>query len=101
MQHREGRVENDRYLDPEYLRPTLVAAAVFVLSFETLRTTMIEWLETFYSDGWNEDGPILGEEFEREVASRSKDPSRAALGRKSTGRSGALAKRPAVRIMQS
>ena len=67
-------------LDPDDLRPTLIAAAVCVLSFETLRTTMIDRLKTFFSDGWTEAGPVLGRDYEREVSTRSTSPLRAAMG---------------------
>lgn len=75
----DPRISYERLLDPDQLRGTLIAAAIFVLSFETLRTAVVERLQTFFADGWSQGGRILGEEYEREVRSRDKNLFRASL----------------------
>jgi len=63
-----------KLLNPDELRTNLVRASIFLTAFEFLRQALIEHLEGFFSDGWDANGPILGEDYRSKVLSLHQMP---------------------------
>ncbi len=69
----------EHFLDPEVVRPSLFLATMFITTFEILKDSVVDRIRDFYSHGWNEDGPIIGPDYQREVACRNKSALYASL----------------------
>jgi hypothetical protein len=69
----------ERFLDPEVVRPSLFLATMFITTFEILKDSIVDRTRDYYSHGWDESGPIVGPDYQREVASRSKSALYASL----------------------
>ncbi|MCS6289627.1 MAG: hypothetical protein H8K10_11700 [Nitrospira sp.] len=63
-----------KLLNPDELRTNLVRASIFLTAYEFLRQALIEHLEGFFSDGWDVNGPILGEDYRCKVLSLHQMP---------------------------
>lgn len=69
----------ERFLDPEAVRPSLFLATMFITTFEILKDSIVDDVRDFYTDGFNEHGPIAGTEYQSKVLSRNKSPLYASL----------------------
>lgn len=74
--HRESWQE---LLDPDRLRPKLLAAAIYMAVFEVVKRRVINLPRGFLADHYDASGPVTGDEFEREVASRHQSLFKASL----------------------
>jgi hypothetical protein len=63
-----------KLLNPDELRSNLVRASVFLTAYEFLHQALIEHLEGFFSDGFDENGPILGDDYRSKVLALHKMP---------------------------
>jgi hypothetical protein len=63
----------ERFLDPDVIRPSLFLATMFITAFEVLKNTAIERIRSFYIDGLDESGPVVSDEYKKEVVSRNKN----------------------------
>lgn len=81
----EGKMDENayeewkRYLNPEELRPTLIQAALFITAFEILKNVIIDRIKDFFTHGYDENGPIMSEEYSSEVLKKDKSPVQASL----------------------
>jgi len=66
-------------LNPEIMRERLISISMFITAFELLRETIVENLRSFYADGYDSDGPIVGEEYELHVLSKNRSIVHASL----------------------
>ena len=62
----------ERFLDPEVVRSSLFIATMFVTTFEILKDSIVDRIRDFYTQGWDENGPVVEPKYQREVASRDK-----------------------------
>lgn len=62
----------ERFLDPDVVKPSLFLATMFITAFEILKNSVIDRLRNFYADGWDESGPIIGDEYQSRVLSRNR-----------------------------
>lgn len=62
----------ERFLDPEVVRPSLFLATMFITTFEILKNLVVDRIRDFYTNGWDETGPIVGPEYQKEVISLNK-----------------------------
>jgi hypothetical protein len=69
----------ERFLDPEVVRPSLFLATMFITTFEILKDSVVERVREFYSNGWDQDGPIISPDYQEKVASRNKSALYASL----------------------
>lgn len=69
----------ERFLDPEVVRPSLFLATMFITTFEILKDSIVDRIGDYYSHDWDESGPILGPDYQREVAARNKSALYASL----------------------
>lgn len=67
------------FLNPEILKTKLISASIYLAAFEILKDSIIERIETFFTDGFGPQGNVLSPEYETEVKSRHKSKVRASL----------------------
>ena len=69
----------EELLTPEVARGKLISASIFITAFEVLRQSIIGHPRSFFADGYDKEGPVVGREYEAEVLSRNKSPTYASL----------------------
>jgi hypothetical protein len=69
----------EKFLHPETLRSNLIAISLFISAFEMFKDAVVEKPATFFTNGFNEDGPIVDEEYKSDVLSLSKSKLYASL----------------------
>jgi hypothetical protein len=69
----------ETFLHPETLRGNLIAIALFISAFEMFKDRVIEKPETFFSNGFDQNGLIVDEKYKTEVLSKSKSRLYASL----------------------
>lgn len=69
----------ERFLDPDLVKPSLFLATMFITAFEILKNSTIDRLRNFYTNGWDETGPIISVEYQNRVLSRNKSALYASL----------------------
>lgn len=62
----------ERFLDPEVVRPSLFLATMFITAFEILKNSIVEDVRGFYTNGFDENGPTVGDEYKSKVLSKNK-----------------------------
>lgn len=75
----ESKQSWEKFLHPESLKGNLIAISLFIAAFEMFKDRVIEKPETFFSDGFDENGLIINERHKSEVLSKSKSPLYASL----------------------
>ncbi|MCC6498796.1 MAG: hypothetical protein IT313_00870 [Anaerolineales bacterium] len=68
-----------RFLDPEELRPSLMLASIYIATYEILKDSIIGRIKDFYVTGFNENGEIVGEDYQSKVLSKNKSVLYASL----------------------
>lgn len=63
----------EQMVNPEILRPRLVAAALFIAAYEALKDSIIERIKSFFIDGFKDGKRIIGEDYAKKVLSLHKD----------------------------
>jgi hypothetical protein len=69
----------ERFLDPDVLRPSLFMATMFITTFEILKDSVVNRIRGFYTDGLDENGPVIGPKYQTHVASKHKSVLYASL----------------------
>tara|TARA_R110000850_G_scaffold29269_1_gene80888 strand:+ start:1281 stop:1880 length:600 start_codon:yes stop_codon:yes gene_type:complete len=69
----------EKFLDPEKLRGSLLAASLYIAAYETCRESILDKLKSFYFDYIDENGPHPGPAYQSEVLSKAKSPVEATL----------------------
>lgn len=69
----------EKFLHPETLRGNLIAVALFISAFEMFKRRVIEKPETFFTNGFDQNGLIINERYKIEVLSKSKSRLYASL----------------------
>lgn len=62
----------ERFLDPDVVRPSLFLATTFVTTFEILKNCAVDRIKDFYSNGFDQAGPIVSPDYQQKVVSRNK-----------------------------
>lgn len=60
-----------KFLNPETLRGNLIIIGLFTSAFEIFREAVVSKPKEFFSNGFDENGPILDEQYKTEVRSKS------------------------------
>ncbi|MBN2069613.1 MAG: hypothetical protein JW739_08260 [Opitutales bacterium] len=69
----------ERVLHPETLKTNIITASVFSMAFEMLKSSIIEKIEGFFTNGFDENGMTLSPEYKEKVLSLNKSPLYASL----------------------
>ena len=69
----------ERTLHPETLKSNIITASIFSMAFEMLKSSIIEKIEGFFTNGFNENGMIVSPEYKEKVLSLNKSPLYASL----------------------
>jgi len=67
------------FLNPEITRTRLLAAAVYIAAFETLKGSVVNRLRDFYWTGFDETGDHIDPKYQSAVLSRNRSPVLASL----------------------
>lgn len=73
------RASWERVLHPETLKKNIITASIFSMAFEMLKSSIIEKLEGFFTNGFNENGMIVNPEYKEKVLSLNRSPLYASL----------------------
>lgn len=69
----------ERVLHPETLKSNIITASIFSMAFEMLKSSIIERIEGFFTNGFDENGMIVSPEYKEEVLSLKRSPLYASL----------------------
>lgn len=69
----------ERVLHPEMLKTNIITASIFSMAFEMLKDSIIEKIEGFFTDGFNENGMIISPEYKEKVLTLNRSPLYASL----------------------
>lgn len=73
------KVRWERFLNPEILRTNVIVASLFITAFEMLKDSIIGRVRDFFTNGFNENGWIIDDEYQTEVLRKNKSPLYASL----------------------
>lgn len=62
----------ERFLDPAVVAPSLFLATMFITTFEILKDAVVDRIRDFYTNGCDQNGPIISPDYQENVASRNK-----------------------------
>lgn len=63
-----------KFLNPKTLQANLICVGIFLSSYETLKDSIVDQIRSFYTDGFDEGGPVLSPKYGDEVLAL--DPKR-------------------------
>lgn len=69
----------ERALHPETLKTNIITASIFSMAFEMLKSSIIEKIEVFFTNGFDEKGMIVSPEYKEKVLSLNRSPLYASL----------------------
>ena len=69
----------ERALHPETLKKNIITASIFSMAFEMLKSSIIDKIEAFYTNGLYENRMVVSPEYKEEVLSLNKSPLYASL----------------------
>jgi len=69
----------ERVLHPETLKTNIITASIFSMAFEMLKSSIIEKIESFFTNGFDENGKIVDPEYKEKVLSLNRSPLYASL----------------------
>ncbi|WP_127119151.1 hypothetical protein [Thiomicrospira sp. S5] len=69
----------ERTLHPETLKTNIITASIFSMAFEMLKSSIIEKIESFFTDGFDENGMTVSPEYKEKVLSLNRSPLYASL----------------------
>ena len=67
------------FLNPEVMRPRLIAASIYVAGFEALKDVLVERIRDFFYAGFDEKGDKIDPKYQADVLSRNRSPVYASL----------------------
>jgi hypothetical protein len=73
------RLKWEKFLNPEILRTNLIVASLFITAFEMLKDSIIGTIRDFFTDGFDENGWIINDNYKNKVLSLNKSPLYASL----------------------
>ena len=73
------RLQWEKFLNPTILRTNLIVASLFITAFEMLKDSIIGRSRDFFTDGFDENGWIINDNYKTKVLSLSKSPLYASL----------------------
>ncbi len=68
-----------KFLNPEVLRGNLIAASIFIAAYQTFRASVTDRVRDFFTNGFDESGWLVSDEYKTKVLVLDKSPLRASL----------------------
>ncbi len=68
-----------KFLDPEVLRSNLIVASIFLAAYETLRTSIIDRIRSFFTFEFRNGEWVAGGDYQTKCLALDKSPLRASL----------------------
>lgn len=75
----EARRSWEEFLNPEVTRPRLIAASIYLASFEALKDAVVDRIRDFFWTGFGESGDKIDSEYQSDVLARNRSPVYASL----------------------
>jgi len=69
----------ERALHPETLKTNIITASIFSMAFEMLKSSIVEKIEGFFTNGFDGNGMIVSPEYKEKVLSLNRSPLYASL----------------------
>jgi hypothetical protein len=69
----------EEFLNPDIMRPRLIAAAIYIAGFEALKDSIVGRIRDFFWHGFDETGDIIDPKYQSNVLSRNRSPVYASL----------------------
>lgn len=69
----------ERVLHPATLKENIITASIFSMGFEMLKSSIIEKIEGFFTNGFDENGMIISSEYKEKVLTLNRSPLYASL----------------------
>ncbi|AZU49641.1 TPA: hypothetical protein ACGD2I_003773 [Aeromonas hydrophila] len=69
----------ERVLHPDTLKTNIITASIFSMAFEMLKSSIIEKIEGFFTNGFDENGMIVGPGYKEKVLALNRSPLYASL----------------------
>ena len=69
----------EEFLNPEVMRPRLIAASIYIAGFVALKGSIINRIRDFYWVGFDESGEQIDPKYANEVLTRNRSPVYASL----------------------
>lgn len=69
----------EKFLDPEFVKPSLFMATMFITSFEILKNVVVDRVRDFYVAEWSQERMTYSENYRQKVLSKNKSPVYASL----------------------
>lgn len=69
----------EEFLNPEVMRPRLIAASIYIAGFEALKDAVVGRIRDFFWTGFDESGDKIDPKYESDVLARNKSPVYASL----------------------
>ena len=66
------RAQWEEFLSPEILKDKIISASMTLIAYELLKDSIIGRIKDFYSNGFNQNGPIVDEEYQEQVVGLNK-----------------------------
>jgi hypothetical protein len=69
----------DQFLNPDVLRPTIIASSMFVMAFEVTKDAIVRRIKSFYTNGFGPGGDRIDPDYTVQVLARNRSPVYASL----------------------
>ena len=69
----------EEFLNPEVMRPRLIAASIYIAGFEVLKEAIVDHIRDFFWRGFDESGDNIDPRYQSDVLARNKSPVYASL----------------------
>lgn len=69
----------ERTLHPGTLKKNIITASIFSMAFEMLKSSIVEKIEGFFTNGFDENGLIISPDYKEKVLSLNRSPLYASL----------------------
>src|SRR5208337_3577896 len=73
------RVSWETFLNPEALRPSLIAASIYIAAFEILKTSLVDRIKDFFTNGFDQNGLRIDPMYKSDVLSKNRSVIYASL----------------------
>jgi hypothetical protein len=69
----------EEFLDPDVMRPRLIAASIYIAGFEVLKDSIVGRIRDFFWTGFDESGDKIDPKYTADVLARNRSPFYASL----------------------